>query len=583
MPRRNVTTAEQTHLAHAGQPGGVRRYVPVLNWLPAYERTWLRHDLLAGLVAAAVVIPQAMAYASIAGLPVQVGLYVALAPMVVYALLGTSRPLSVSSTSTISMLVATQLSLVVGRAQPEDYVIPAATLAFLVGLFLALASFLRLGFIANFISLPVLTGFKAGIGVVIFVGQLGKVLGLSIEKGPVFQTLLSVLRSLDQIHWLTFTVALGTLAVLLILPRLNRRVPAALVAVALAILAAAIFGLEARGVELVGAIPSGLPRLSVPDWSLLEALWPGALGIALMSFVESIASAQAFAGHDDPPVDADQELLALGLANMAGAFSQAYPAGGGTSQTAVNDQAGARSQIAQLVTAGVAAVTLLFLAPLIGLMPQATLGALVLVAAAGLIKIPEFARIARFRNVELTWALVAFAGVMVLGTLRGILVAVIVSLLMLIYQANRPPVYALGRKPGTDVFRPRSDDHPEDETWPGLLLVRTEGRMHFASAPRTRERLRALIGQDAPRILVLDCSAIPDIEYTAVQMLARFEERLREAGITLWLAALNPEPRKIIERAPLGKTLGRERVFLNLEQAVEAYQAGLLKGEELEA
>lgn len=569
-------------VGQAVAPLGVRKYVPILSWLPAYKAGWLRYDLLAGVVAAAVVVPQAMAYASIAGLPVQVGLYVALAPMVVYALLGTSRPLSVSSTSTISMLVATQLSLVVGRAQPEAYVIPAATLAFLVGLFLVLASFLRLGFIANFISLPVLTGFKAGIGVVIFVGQLGKVLGISIGKGPVFQSLLSVLRSLGEIHWPTFAVALGTLAILLILPRLSGRIPAALVAVALAILAAALFNMEASGVELVGAIPAGLPRLSVPDWSLLEALWPGALGIALMSFVESIASARAFAGHDDPPVDADQELLALGLANIAGAFSQAYPAGGGTSQTAVNDQAGARSQIAQLVTAGVAVVTLLFLAPLIGLMPQATLGALVLVAAAGLIRIPEFNRIARFRRTELAWALVAFAGVMVLGTLWGILAAVVVSLLMLLYQANHPPVYALGRKPGTDVFRPLSEDHSEDETWPGLLLVRTEGRMHFASAPRTRERLWALIGQSAPRVLVIDCSAIPDIEYTAVQMLAGFEERLREAGITLWLVALNPEPLKVIERAPLGKTLSRERLFLNLEQAVEAYQTGMQKGESLE-
>ncbi|MFN2292571.1 MAG: SulP family inorganic anion transporter [Anaerolineae bacterium] len=566
----------------ATAPSGIRRYIPILSWLPRYEAGWLRYDLLAGLVAAAVVIPQAMAYASIAGLPVQVGLYVALAPMVVYALLGTSRPLSVSSTSTISMLVATELSLVAGRAQPEAYIIPAATLAFLVGLFLVLASFLRLGFLANFISLPVLTGFKAGIGVVILVGQLGKVLGLSIEKGPVFQTLLSVLRSLGQIHWPTLAVALGTLAILLFLPRLSRRIPAALAAVGLAILAAALFNLEVNGVELVGAIPSGLPRLSLPDWSLLEALWPGALGIALMSFVESIASARAFAGHDDPPVDADQELLALGLANIAGAFSQAYPAGGGTSQTAVNDQAGARSQIAQLVTAGVAAVTLLFLAPLIGLMPQATLGALVLVAAAGLIKIPEFSKIARFRRVELTWALVAFAGVMVLGTLQGILVAVVVSLVMLIHQANHPPVYAVGRKPGTDVFRPLSEDHPEDETWPGLLLVRTEGRMHFASAPRTRESLKALIDQSVARVLVLDCSAIPDIEYTAVQLLAGFEERLREAGITLWLAALNPEPLRIIQRAPLGEILGGERMFPNLEQAVEAYLASLRKGENLE-
>jgi high affinity sulfate transporter 1 len=554
-------------------PKGIRRYLPILNWLPNYQARWLRADLLAGLVAAAVVIPQAMAYASIAGLPVQVGLYVALAPMLVYALLGTSRPLSVSSTSTISMLTATTLAGAVQSQNPNDLIVPAATLAFLVGFFLLLASFLRLGFLANFISLPVLTGFKAGIGVVIFVGQLGKVLGLSIEKGPVFQTLLSVLQNLGQIHWPTFALALVTLAVLLILPRLNRRIPASLVAVALGILASALLNLEASGVKLVGPIPPGLPRLSLPDLSLLGALWPGALGIALMSFVESIASARAFAGHDDPPVDADQDLFALGVANIAGGFSQAYPAGGGTSQTAVNDQAGARSQIAEVVTVAVVVVTLLFLAPLIGLMPEATLGALVLVAAAGLVKVAEFQKIGRFRRVELVWALVAFAGVVVLGTLQGIVVAVLVSMLVLIYLVNRPPVYAVGRKAGTDVFRPLAD-HPGDETFPSLLLLRSEGRLYFASAPRAVERYWAAIRQAQPKVVVLECSAIPDIEYTALDLLSDFEEKLSEAGITLWLAALNPVALEAVEASALGQRLTHERMFFNLEQAVEAFTAG---------
>jgi len=544
-----------------------------VNWLPNYQPAWLRADLLAGVVAAAVVIPQAMAYASIAGLPVQVGLYVALAPMLVYALLGTSRPLSVSSTSTISMLVATALAGVVQSQDPNDFIVPAATLAFLVGAFLLLASFLRLGFVANFISLPVLTGFKAGIGAVIFVGQLGKVLGLSIEKGPVFQTLLSVLQNLDQIHWPTFVVALITLAILLLLPRLSKRMPAALVAVALGILASALLNLEASGVELVGAIPPGLPKLSLPDWSLLRALWPGALGIALMSFVESIASARAFAGHDDPPVDADQELLALGLANLAGGFTQAYPAGGGTSQTAVNDQAGAKSQIAEIVTAAVVLVTLLFLAPLIGLMPQATLGALVLVAAAGLVKVGEFTRIARFRKIELVWALVAFAGVMVLGTLEGILVAVALSMAVLIYLVNHPPVYVVGRKPGENVFR-RLADHPDDETFPGLLLLRSEGVLYFASAPRAIEGYWAAIRQVKPRVVVLECSAIPNIEYTALGLLADFEQKLSESGVTLWLAALNPVALQAVEASALGQRLTHERMFFTLQQAVDVYIAG---------
>ena len=552
------------------------RYLPIFGWLPRYQRAWLPADLLAGLVAAAVVIPQAIAYASIAGLPVQVGLYVALAPMLVYTLLGSSRPLSVSSTSTISMLVASSLALAVqsdnsAASGGTDFIVPAATLAFMVGVFLLLASFLRLGVLANLISLPVLTGFKAGIGLVIIVGQLSKVLGLSIPKGPVFHTLLAVLKNLGQTHWPTLAVALVTLAILLVLPRLNRRVPAALVAVALGILAAALLNLEASGVKLVGAIPPGLPRLSLPDWTLFEALWPGALGIALISFVESIASARSFMRHDDPPVDANQELFALGLANIAGGFTQAYPAGGGTSQTAVNDGAGARSQIAQMVTALVTVVTLLFLAPLIGLMPQATLGALVLVAAAGLVKVGEFQKIARFRRVELSWALVAFAGVVLLGTLQGILVAIIVSILVIMYFANRPPVYAMGRKPGSNVFRPLGA-HPEDETFPGLLILRSEGMLYFGSAPRAIESYWTLIHQYRPQVVVLECSAIPNVEYTALGLLADFEEKLTEAGIVLWLAMLNPNVKRAVDAAPFGRRVTRERMFFNLKRAVAAFQ-----------
>jgi high affinity sulfate transporter 1 len=554
------------------KPTGLARYMPILSWLPGYPPGWLRIDLIAGLTAAAVVIPQAMAFAAIAGLPVQVGLYTALVPMLLYALLGASRPLSVSTTSTIAMLTAAALVAVVTSSNPVDYIIPAATLALLTGGFLLLASVLRLGFLANFISLPVLTGFKAGVGVVIFVGQLGKVLGIPMVKGPFLQNIFSLWNGLGDIHWLTFVVALSTLAILLLLPHLAPRLSAPLVAVAAAILAAALLDLGDKGVALVGVIPPGLPVFTLPNLSLVQSLWPAALGIALMSFTESIAAARSFMKHGDPRPEPDQELLALGMANIGGGLFQAMPAGGGTSQTAVNAQAGAKTQLAAIVTAVAVILTLLFLAPFISLMPEAALGALVLVAAAGLIKVGEFQAIARIRKVEFWWAIIAFAGVVLLGTLEGILIAVAISLLNLLYQANHPPVYPLGRKPGTDVFRPLSAEHPEDETFPGLLMARTEGRMHFASASRTGDGLRALIIEAKPQVLVVDCSAIPDIEYTALEMLTGLEEKLQEQGITLWLAALNPEPLKIVERSPLGITLGHERMFFNLEQAVAAYE-----------
>lgn len=557
----------------ADAPQGLAKYIPLLQWLPIYNSAWLSRDIVAGLAAAAVVIPQAMAYATIAGLPVQYGLYAALTPMVIYALLGTSRVLSVSVTSTISILTASTLLAAVGNSDSEAYLTAAVTLAALVGIFLILAGLLRLGILANLISLPVLTGFKAGVGVVIFVGQIAKVLGLSIDKAPLLETLSALVQNLGNIHWATFAVAVATLAILISLPRITRRVPAALVAVILGIGASALFNFEAAGIGVVGTVPSGLPVLSLPDLTLIGLLWPGALGIALMCFIESIAAARAFAQKDEPPIDANQELLALGLANLGGSFLQAYPGGGGTSQTAVNRESGAKTQVAALVTAGMVALTLLFLAPLIAFMPQATLGAMVMVAAAGLINVREFRAIRTIRSTEFWWAMIAFVGVMLLGTLEGILVAVLVSILTLLYQTSLPPIYQLGRKPGTDVFRPLSEDHPDDETFPDLLLLRTEGRMFFASAPNLTDKIWALIDANDPQIVVIDFDAVPDLEYTALKLLGDFEEQLAEQGRTLWLAALNPEPMRVISRAPLGQVLTENRLFWNVEQAVEAYQA----------
>jgi SulP family sulfate permease len=492
-----------------------RSGLSILNWLPGYQRKWLRFDILAGLTAAAVVIPQAMAYASIAGLPVQVGLYTALIPMVVYALRGTSRLLSVSTTSTIAILTAGELAFVVSSDNPADARLAASTLALLVGVLLSLAGLPRLGFIANFISLPVLVGFKAGIGLVIFVGQLGKVVGVSVAKGPLLDTVLTVLKSFPSWHLPTLLVSLLTLGILLVLPRLLPRLSAPLVAVAAGIAAAALLNLGDSGVALVGEIPPGLPSFRLPDLAMVSQLGLGALGIALMAFVESIASARAFAGHKDPPAEANQELIVLGAANLAGGLFQGMPAGGGTSQTAVNEQSGARSQLAELVTAGLVALTLLFLAPFIGLMPQATLGTLVMVAALGLMKVGEFRAILRIRQIEFWWAVIALVGVVVLGTLNGIVIAMAASLLSLIYEANHPPLYALGRKPGTDIFRPY-DESSGDEIFPGLLILRTEGRLTFASAPRLKDKVWELIHEAQPEVLALDLRAVPNIEYTAL-------------------------------------------------------------------
>jgi MFS superfamily sulfate permease-like transporter len=247
------------------------------------------------------------------------------------------------------------------------------------------------------------------------------------------------------------------------------------------------------------------------------------------------------------------------------------PSGGGTSQTAVNLKAGARTQVAELVTAGMTVATMLFLAPVMGAMPNATLAAIVIAYSVGLISPQEIAAIRRIRHYEFRWAIAACIGVVVLGTLNGILVAVIISMASLLHQANKPPVHVLGRKRGTHVFRPRSEEHPDDESIPGLLLLRTEGRMYFGNAQAVGEKMRALVDSEKPRVVVLDCGAIPGIEYTALRMLVEGEEKLREEGVEFWLAALNPEALEMVRRTPLAERLGRERMFFTVEDAVAAF------------
>jgi SulP family sulfate permease len=540
------------------------------EWVSSYRKVWLRPDVIAGLTTAAVVIPKALAYATIAGLPVQVGLYTALVPPVVYALLGTSRVLSVSTTTTIAILTAAQLAIVSGD-NSKALLTASATLTLLVGAVLVAASILRLGFVANFISEPVLTGFKAGIGVVIVVDQIPKLLGTHFAKGTFLQNLLATIRSVPETKLITLAVGICMIVLLIAIERFAPRVPGPLVALAVGIGGVYLFNLGARGVELVGHIPQGLPSFTAPSLDLAVLLWPGALGIALMSFTETIAAGRAFARSDEPSLQANRELLATGLANVGGAILGAMPGGGGTSQTAVNRLAGGRTQLTELVTAAMTLLTLLLLAPLLGLMPQATLAAVVIVYSIGLIRPDEFRQIRVVRRTEFRWALVAFAGVVLVGTLKGIVVAIIVSLVSLAYQVADPPVHILGRKPGTNVFRPRSKDHPEDETFAGLLLLRPEGRIFFANAEQVAQKIRLLAQEIEPRVVAIDLSAVLDIEYTALRMFIEGEKRQREQGRRLWLVGMNPNVLEMVQKSPLGEALGRDCMHFNLEIVVAEF------------
>jgi SulP family sulfate permease len=529
-----------------------------------YQRAWLRWDLLAGLTTAAVVIPQAVAYASLAGLPVQAGLYVATVPMVAYALVGSSRPLSVSSTSTISILTAGALTAAGAAGDAGPAAATAALLALLVAVFLLAAGLLRLGFLADFISSPVLAGFKAGMGLVIAASQLGKVLGVPVEGQEFFAKVWSALRQLGDANPATVALTLGGLAVLLALRRWTPKVPGPLVVAVAGIALVALTDLEGRGVALVGPVRGGLPRFELPSLSGSVALLPAAAGIALMSFIESISAARAFAARTDPPVDANRELLALGAANLGAGLFQAYPAGGGTSQTAVNDGAGARTRLAGVVTAAVTVLALTLLAPLLADLPQAILGAIVLVAAIGLVNLAPLRRIRAIRRRDFWLGLVALVGVLVFGVLRGVLEAVLISLLVLLHELNHPRILA-------------------GERAPGLLVVRPEGRLFFANARRVVDRIAAIAAdrRPLPRVLLLDVGAVNDLDMTALERLADLADDLHGHGRALWVAAPSQRPLEMLRRAAelLGRTdletdTGRlgVRVFPSLEDAIAAYE-----------
>lgn len=548
----------------------------LLEWVPALRKQGVWPDTVAGLTTAAVVIPKALGYATIAGLPIQVGLYTCFVPMIVYAMLGTSRPLSFSTTTTLAILTATELNQAAPNGTPAELMSATAMLTLLVGAALLLASALRLGFIANFISEPVLVGFKAGIAIVIVIDQLPKILGIHFAKGSFMHNVQAIVQHLPAVSTPTLVLGVLTIAGLALLERFRPRWPAPLIAVAVAIGGVAWLHWDERGIELVGAIPSGLPALGVPGWHLATILWPGALAIALMSFTETAAVARAFSRESEPPPRPNVELFASGMANAAGAFLGAMPAGGGASQTAVNWLTGARTQLAGLVTASMALLAMLLLSPLIALMPHAVLASIVIFYSLGLFKPAEFRAILDIRRTEFAWAVAALLGVILLGTLKGILVAIIVSIVALAYQTADSPVYALARKRGTNVFRQRSPAHPDDETFPGLLLLHVTGRLFFLNVAKVADKIRPLVRDAAPAVVALDLSGVFDMEYSALKMLIEAEKRMRESGVQLWLVGLSPEVLESIRRSSLAETLGRERLIFNLETAVRRYQSHAL-------
>ncbi|MEV6407046.1 sulfate permease [Streptomyces bobili] len=552
-----------------------RRLLPGLGTLLGYRRSWLRGDLLTGVTVAAYLVPQVMAYAVVAGLPPVAGLWAILPALALYALLGSSRLLSVGPESTTALMTATVIGPL-AAGDPARYAVLAATLAITVGLLCVLAWAARLGFVADLLSRPVLIGYLGGVALIMIVDQLPKLTGVRTSGSAFFPQLWSFLRNLGSTHAGTGLCAVVALVALFTVARFFRAVPAPLLVVVSGTAAVSVFDLDDRfGIKVIGGIPSGLPNAAVPDLTELPHLVLPALGVLLVGYTDFILTARAYARRDDegPGLDANQEFLALGAANLGAGALHGFPVSSSASRTALASSAGASSQAYALVAgAGVLSV-LLFLSPLLARTPTAVLGALVVYAAVRMIDLAGFRRLASFRRRELLLALGCLAGVLTLDILYGVLVAVGLSVAELLSRVARPHDAVLGLVPGLAGMHD-VDDYPQARTIPGLLIYRYDSPLFFANAENFRHRaLAAVDGQPEPvRWFVLNTEANVEVDITALDALDDLRRELDHRGIVLALARVKQDLLADLTAYGLVDTVGGDRVFPTLPTAVAAYR-----------
>jgi high affinity sulfate transporter 1 len=535
----------------------------------------MRADVVAGVTVAAYLVPQAMAYAQLAGLPPVAGLWAVLGPLAVYAVLGTSRLLSVGPESTTAIMTAVTLGGL-ATGDPSRYVALAALLALLVGVVCVVAWLLRLGFLADLLSKPVLIGYLAGIAVIMIAGQLGRMTGSSVSGESPAAELLSAVRQIGSWHLATVVLSLAALALLLAATHWLPRLPAPLLVMALAAAVAALAGLGDHGVALIGAVPSGLPVPALPSITAddLRLLILPAVGVALVGYTDTVLTGRAFASERHERVDADRELLALGVANLTAGGLHGFPVSSSGSRTAVAAAAGAKSQLYSLVALAAVVATLLFAGPLLSTFPTGALGALVVYAALRLVDLGEFRRIATFRRSEFILALATCVGVVALDVLYGVLVAVGLSVLDLFRRVARPHDGILGIAPGVPGMHD-IDDYPTARPVPGLVVYRYDSPLFFANAENFRRRALAAVDEspDPVHWLLLNAEANVEIDITAIDALDALREELARRGIVLALARVKQDLRDDLEAAGFLDRLGPDHVFLTLPTAVEAFHA----------
>ncbi len=552
----------------------IKRFVPLLRQMEGYGKGDLQGDLAAGLTVGVMLIPQGMAYALIAGLPPIYGLYASLVPLIVFAFFSTSRQLSVAPVAMVSLLTAAGVAPLAG-GDVERYVALALGLALLVGVIQFGLGVARFGFLTNFLSHPVLAGFTSAAALIIGLSQLKHLLGVDLGRSHhVHEIVWSAAQQLGSIHIPTFLIGMLSIVVLVGIHRSNRALPGALVVVLLSTLTVWGLALNGTGVGIVGDIPRGLPTPAVPDMDLADfrALIPAALVISLVGFMESIAVAKVYATRNRYEIDANQELRGLGLANVAGAFFQAFPTTGGFSRTAVNSQAGARTQLAAVFSAGIIALTLLVLTPLFYYLPQAALAAIVMVAVSGLFDMKEFRFLWKVDRRDFSLMMLTFAATLTVGIEQGILVGVVASLVIVIHQSSRPHSAIEGRLPGTTTYRNvarNSEAIIQDD----VVVFRMDASLYFANVTYFKDALNDIIDRREPSAVVLDAFPINRIDSSAAHALRDLVDDLRRRNVELFVAGLKGPVRDVLEKSNVVGLIGRRRFFHEVHDAVQAATA----------
>jgi len=552
-------------------PSGIRRYVPVLTWLPAYHRGFLRFDLIAGATIWGLLVPESIAYAGLAGLPPEAGLYTLLATLAAYAIFGTSRQLVAGATSAAAVLIASGVAAI-QPAGAEEYAAAGAAMVIFCGLLFLVAGFLRLGFVAQFLSVPVMAGFIFGLAIFVTVKQLPKLFGIEGSTGDTIRQFVHLLTHLDETSWLTLAIGVSALALLFGLERFAPKVPGGLIALLLGIVISGALDLSQHGVAIVGDVPSGLPSLGIPDISRgdVAALMVAAAGMLLVVFSESLGAAETFAAKHGYEIDPNQELIALGVANVGSGLVGGLAGGGSLSQSAVNDGAGARSEVSPLFASVLVVITVLFLTPLFKNLPEAVLAALIIFAVSHLWKIREFKGYFRISRVEFWLGIATMAGVITFDVLPGLLIGVVSMLILFIYHASTPHVVTLGRIPDVPGAYGNLRRHPEYEAVPGLLVLRLDAPLFYANSSGVGGAIKRLVGaaDPLPHAVIVDAGVNDSLDITSETMLARLVAELRSAGIDFALAEARHPVTGMARRSRLLELLGKDGVFDTVEEAV---------------